>query len=229
MEQAPLFLVVPGRVLKRQWQDTLLQESRVGSPSMPAQAMSTIPSISSEDMATMQRGDETIGRLWYYWVREHLPTLRQLMKEPKPARRLLRERKRIKQENGALYRVVQKNGQEVRQLILPGSLKDKALRSVHDDLGHQAVEKTTILTRDRCYWPGMVTDIAEYCGKCERCTLAKVGKKLHSIMSSLTASKPLEILAINFTVVEKSSSGIENVLVLTDVFTKFTQAIPRKD
>ena len=125
----------------------LLQESRERSPSTIPQAMSTFPSISSEDMATMQSSDETIGRLWYYWERKHPPPLRQLMKEPKPARRLLREWKRIKQENGVLYRVVQKNGQEVRQLILPGSLKDKVLRSVHDDLGHQAA----VLTRDRCY------------------------------------------------------------------------------
>ena len=209
--------------------EPLLQESRVRSPSMAPQAVSTFPSISSGDMVTMQRGDEAIGRLWYYWERKHPPTLRQLMKEPKPARRLLREWKRVKQEDGVLYRVVQVNGQEVRQLILPGSLKDKVLRSVHDDLGHQAVEKTTVLTRGRCYWPGMVADIAEYCGKCERCTLAKAGKKLHSTMSSLTASKPLEIVAIDFTVLEKSSSGVENVLVLTDVFTKFTQAIPTKD
>ena len=78
------------------------------------------------------------------------PTFCQPMKEPKPVCRLLREWKRIKQENGVLCRVVQKNGQEVRQLILPGSLKDKVPRSVHDDLGHQAVEKTTALTRDRC-------------------------------------------------------------------------------
>ena len=40
---------------------------------------------------------------------------------------------------------------------------------------------------------------------------------------------PLEILAIDFPVLEKSSSGIENVLVLIDVFTKFTQAISTKD
>ena len=75
----------------------------------------------------------------------------------------------------------------------------------------------------------MVTDIAECCGKCKRCTLGKAGKKLHSTMSSLTTSKPLEILALDFTVLEKRSSIIENVLVLTDVFTKFTQAIPTKD
>ena len=139
----------------------LLQESRVRSPNTIPQAMSTFPSISSEDMTTMQRDDEAIGRLWYYWVRKHPPTLRQLMKEPKPARRLLREWKRVKQGNGVLYRVVQVNGQEVRQLILPGSLKDKVLRSVHDDLGHQAVEKTTSRTRGGCYLPEMVTDIAE--------------------------------------------------------------------
>ena len=51
----------------------LLQESRVRSPSTIPQAMSTFPSISSEDMATMQKGDETIGRLWYYWERKHPP------------------------------------------------------------------------------------------------------------------------------------------------------------
>lgn len=162
-------------------------------------------------------------------VTEIPPTFHQLMKEPKPARRLLREWKCVKQKHGVLNRVFQVNGQEIRQLILSGSLKDKVLRSVHDDLGHQAVEKTTVLTQGRCYWPGMVRDIAEYCAKCEQCTLAKAGKELHSTVSFLTASKPFEILAIDFTVLKRRSSGIKNVLVLTDVFIKFTQAIPTKD
>lgn len=207
----------------------LLQESRVRSSVVAPKAMSTFPSISSADMATMQRGDETIGRLWHYWTKKHPPTLRQLMKEPKPARKLLREWKRVTEEDGVLHRVVQVNGQVLRQLILLDSMKSKVLSSVHDDLGHQAVEKTTLLTRSRCYWPGMMTEIADYCRKCERCTLAKAGKKLHPTMSSLTASQPLEVLAIDFTVLERSSGGIENVLVLTDVFTKFTQAIPTRD
>ena len=160
---------------------------------------------------------------------ETSPTLRQLMKEPKPARKLLREWKRETEEDGVLHRVVQVNGQVLRQLILPDSMKIKVLSSVHHDLGHQAVKKTAVLKRSRCYWPGMMTEIADYCWKCERCTLAKAGKKLHPTMSSLTASQPLEILAIDFTVLERSSSGIENVLVLTDVFTKFTEGIPTRD
>ena len=52
---------------------------------------------------------------------------------------------------------------------------------------------------------------------------------MHPRMGHLIAVKPLHILAMDFTVLEKSSCGLENVLVLTDVFTKYTLAIPTKD
>ena len=129
----------------------LLQESRIRSTVVAPQAVSTFLSISHEDMPVMQKGDEATGRLWYHWQRRHTPTPCQLMKEPKPAYKLLREWKRIKEEDGILYRVVQINGQGAGQLILPGSLKNNVLKSIHDDLGHQAVEKTTVLARSRFY------------------------------------------------------------------------------
>ena len=50
--------------------------------------------------------------------------------------------------------------------------------------------------------------------------------ELHTTSSLLLASRPLEILAINFTKLETASDGRENVLVLTCIFLKFTQAIP---
>ncbi|KAL1263543.1 hypothetical protein QQF64_006282 [Cirrhinus molitorella] len=48
-------------------------------------------------------------------------------------------------------------------------------------------------------------------------------------MGHLLASRPNEILAIDFTMLEPSSSGLENVLVMTDVFTKYTLAVPTQD
>ena len=42
----------------------------------------------------------------------------------------------------------------------------------------------------------------------------------------MQATRPNEILAIDFTLLEPASDGRENVLILTDIFTKYLQAIP---
>lgn len=48
-------------------------------------------------------------------------------------------------------------------------------------------------------------------------------------LGSIIATKPLEVLAMDFTQLEPASDSQENVLVLTDVFRKFTVAIPTRD
>ena len=48
-------------------------------------------------------------------------------------------------------------------------------------------------------------------------------------MGSIFATKPLEVLAIDFTQLEPALDSPENVLVLTDVFRKFNVAIPTRD
>lgn len=54
-------------------------------------------------------------------------------------------------------------------------------------------------------------------------------RKVRTFMGHLMADRPLDILAINFTLLEPSTSGMWNVLIMTDVFSKFTQAIPTID
>lgn len=39
----------------------------------------------------------------------------------------------------------------------------------------------------------------------------------------------LEALAVDFTVLEPAIDGRENVLVMTDVFTKFTHVVPTRE
>ena len=48
-------------------------------------------------------------------------------------------------------------------------------------------------------------------------------------MGSITVGYPLEILAIDFTAVEKSQNVLENILVMTDIFTKYSVAIPTRN
>ena len=70
----------------------------------------------------------------------------------------------------------------------------------------------------------------KYLSECERCVVAK-GPYLavETPMTSIIVTKPLEVFAMDFTQLEPASDGGENVLVLTDAFTKFTVAVPTRD
>ena len=50
--------------------------------------------------------------------------------------------------------------------------------------------------------------------------------KIRPLIGSLLARHPLEVLAIDFTMLEKATDGREMVLFMIDVFSKFTQAVP---
>ncbi len=94
----------------------------------------------------------------------------------------------------------------------------------------RGVERTFQLVRQRCYWPSMSADIARWCQECERCQRAKgVPSAPGSFMGHLLAAWSNEILALDFTVLEPSRSSLENVLVMTDIFTKYTLAVPTRD
>lgn len=55
------------------------------------------------------------------------------------------------------------------------------------------------------------------------------GSMPHSFMGHVMASRPNEIVAIDFTVLEPARNGLENVLILTDVSSKYTVAVPTRD
>lgn len=121
-------------------------------------------------------------------------------------------------------------GEECYQLVLPDVLREEVLMQLHRQHGHQGVERTSELIRQRCYWPNMLADITRWCQECERCQLAKDNRPVaRAFMGHLLASRPNEVLAIDFMVLEPSYSGQENVLVMTDVFSKFSMAVPTHD
>lgn len=101
---------------------------------------------------------------------------------------------------------------------------------LHQEHGHQGIEWTYELIWRRCYWLGLSSDIRQWCQECKHCQVAKdSGSVPHSFMGHLLASRPNEIVAIDFTILEPTKSGLENILVLTDVFSKYTVAVPTRD
>lgn len=104
------------------------------------------------------------------------------------------------------------------------------MQQLHDDMGHQGMERTTQLIRSRYFWLNMTADILTYCKNCRRCTVAKTQLPAdRAPLQPIVATRPLEIVAMDFTILEPAQDGRENVLIITDMFTKFTVAAPTRN
>ncbi|KAL7870652.1 hypothetical protein SRHO_G00081490 [Serrasalmus rhombeus] len=209
------------------------QASQVDSEVVATQALvSVLPGSSSQDICSLQDADPLLKEVLVFWRKQVQPSSTERRKVSRPAMALLRQWSRLVEREGVLYRRVFRpdGGEEYLQLILLAVLKQEVLKHLHQEHGHQGIERTTELVRQRCYWPGMFTDIKQWCQECERCQVAKdSGQVPHSFMGHLLASRPNEILAIDFSMLEPSRNGMENVLVMTDVFSKYTVAVPTRD
>ncbi|RXN22039.1 Transposon Ty3-I Gag-Pol poly [Labeo rohita] len=195
-------------------------------------ALKVFPSHSAADLRALQESDPDIGRVLCFWRRKSFPGGDERRSWSKGSLTVLRQWDRLVEREGVLYRrIFRPDGrEEIFQVLLPSVLREEILRWLHQEHGHQGIERTTELVRQRCYWPGMTGEVARWCRECERCQSAKdVQPVASSFMGHLLASRPNEILAVDFTVLEPSSSGLENVLVMTDVFTKYTLAVPTRD
>lgn len=86
------------------------------------------------------------------------------------------------------------------------------------------------MVKQRHFWPGMDKDVKDWCQRCEGCALTKkTHPRVHAPMGHLFASRPNQVLAIDFTLLELARDGRELVMVMTDVFSNFTQAKPTRD
>lgn len=222
--------VVSGITLPREM--SLVWSPNSVSDCIVTSEITAMPFREKADMQALQAVDLHIAAFRHYWERGSLPTREERNRESIEVLELIRQWKRIRQKDGVLYREVFLPPGKVRvlQVLLPAVLRQEVLEGLHDHHDHQGIERTTTLVRDRCFWPNLRSDVEQWCIRCPRCVVAKaVLPKVRTTMGHLMASKPLEILAIDFTLLECSSSGCENVLVVTDVFSKFTQAYPTRD
>ena len=130
---------------------------------------------------------------------------------------LLRESKRLKVVNGLLMREINWFGETLHQVVIPRDKRVPAWRLALDRSGHQGPERTTEILLKRCYWLGTYNDVLHYCQSCQRCKFAKLPavKALQPLLH-LTARFPLEIVAMDFTQLERAADGRELVLMSFD-------------
>lgn len=206
-------------------------DEQTAEPTAQSESTTSFPLYSAQSLARLQQADPEITSFLRYWGRAEKPSHEERLKESPGTLELLRQWERIVEDEGVLYRRREKPGEgPQKQLILPRALQGEALSQMHGGHGHQGIERTFKLVSRRYYWPGMYKDVDKFCRSCERCIVSKAPRpKVVTSMGSLLASRPLKVVAMDFTVLEPSSDGRDNVLILTDVFSKFTVAMPTRD
>ena len=100
---------------------------------------------------------------------------------------------------------------------------------MHDGMGHQGRDRTSFLVKTRFFWLGMDTNIGEKVRKCMRCILCKTRPVPAAELVNITSSDPMERVCIDYLKLETSKGGYEDVLVITDHFTRYAQAIPTRN
>ena len=103
------------------------------------------------------------------------------------------------------------------------------LESVHDQAGHMGRERTIALLRPRCFWPGMYADVKKHIQDCDRCLRRKHPLDQVAPMENLSSTQPMELVCMDYLTLETSKGGFENILVVTDHFTKYSQAYPTRN
>lgn len=182
------------------------------------------------NLKEMQWKDETL-RYWIRCVRDqYKPFRRHLPPFNRQYHSLLHKNfEKLKIVNGLLVRERTRDNEErIDQVILPSNCIDTVLRYLHSEMGHPGRDKTLNLVRDRFFWNGMTVDVDNFIKNCKNCLLRK-SQPERAPLVNIQTYQPLELVCIDYLTLEPSKGGIQNILVITDHFTKYAQAIPTRN
>jgi transposase InsO family protein len=188
-----------------------------------------LPSLTADELRSCQESDRVVGKVIAYLKLGGKPGRKDTKNEDIEVLRLLRAWYQLCLKQGILYgrRKEDAQARNVFQLVIPEDLKEKAFSGIHNDVGHFSTERTLHLARSRFFWSGMAKDIEQRVKTCRACLLRRAPQPRQvAPLVNITSSEPLELVCIDYLKIEKCKGGYENILVITDHFTRYAQAIP---
>lgn len=183
--------------------------------------------MSTAELIRAQESDAVIGPAVHATMQQQWPKCAEKNSE---FSLLKREADKLILKHGLLHRRSKRpTGEEFTQLVLPKEFRETVLRSLHDELGHLGIEKTTDLVRSRFFWPKMARDAEQHVKNCGECITRKSPGQRVAPLHQITSTGPMDLVCIDFLSVEPDSKGMNSILVVTDHFTRYAQAFPTKN
>ena len=128
--------------------------------------------------------------------------------------------------NGVLRR---RGGSSGNQLVVPKVRRMLIYTQLHKEMGHLGPDRVFGLAKNRVYWPKMYSDIKKFINEQCNCLSQKKPHIRHEApLQTISTSAPMEMVAIGYLKLEKTSGGHEYILLIVDHFTRFAQGYPTK-
>ena len=185
------------------------------------------PGMTSLEWCHEQTQDPILSQIMREINNKTLGKMKIKMGMPSELKALIRIRTQLLIKQGVLYRKSKINARTRHLLVIPQSYRHRAMEGCHDQVGHLGQDRVLDLLRDRFYWPGMHADVVSYINSCPRC-LRRKSQQDKAPLVNIETSQPLELVHLDYLKIEPSKGNIENVLVITDHFTRYAQAFPSK-
>ena len=145
-------------------------------PELTAQssAVSVFDQVPLATMAEAQLKDSVLGLVIPFVCKGFKPKVLEIAKiRCKAARKYLLQFDRLILKQSVLHHIYISNDVETHQLVLPLEYHQTVLRMLHDDYGHQGLDRILALVRERFYWSTMNHDATEYVTNCHQYHIAK--------------------------------------------------------
>ena len=190
--------------------------------------LSNMDTLPEQVLRTQQLSDNDIGPI----VNKLQGSTGDIGELTKAGQQLWRVRKNLLVKEGVLVRTFKlKAGlKPIEQIVLPASLRQVVLESLHDSpfAGHFGEHRTLARVKLRYYWPGYVEDVANWCKTCEVCQRRKnpVGRNSAPMTSIDTGKGPFEHIALDLLKLPITERGNQYLLVIEDYFSKWVEAFP---
>lgn len=179
----------------------------------------------------LQQRDEDLCQVALYLGRGSRLRAEERQAQTVGVQQLLKQWKKLRSREGVICRSLQDpRTQETRyQVVVPEDQVPELLTAYHTHAGHQGQEKTLSLLRRYFYWSRMEKRVEEFVQNCSRCTLFKRRKEPRAPLVPIRPKAPLHIIGMDFLTLGRPTDQYQNILVMTDLFTKYGWAVPTVD
>ena len=111
-------------------------------------------------------------------------------------------------------------------IVLPQLHQTELLFRSHDQMSHQGIDKVYQKILKRFEWPGMKKACEEWVTACLSCQFVKDPRKLRFPLQLIESSEFNEVVQIDHQKIFMTDVGYNQVLVMIDHFTKYSEAVP---